>query len=140
MIAQFITPLPSNSRKMSSQGVHTKLVQAPVNLFVLPWTTWSIQVTQNRVSGSVSGALPSCASACTQQGFDSFAQQHLPQANPIPHLTNTQFSPTDISLLNCCPILLIENVIHVQCREGGWAQKGCCTDLSRQPALQKEMG
>lgn len=68
----------------------------------------STQVAQKWDSDSVAGALPSRAPALTQQGFDCFVWQRLSQANPLPHLGNAQFNPTDISLFNCCPILLIK--------------------------------
>lgn len=94
VIAQSIAQLPSNSRKMSSQGIH-----------ILGMST---QVAQKWAGDSVAGALPSCTSALTQQGFDFFAWQHLSYAKPFPRLSNAQFNPTDISLFDCCLILLIK--------------------------------
>ena len=85
----------------------SKLFFSP-ELLGMDHLSMSIQVAQKWATDSVAGALPSCASALTQQGFDFFAWQRLSQANPIPHLSNTHFSPTDISLFNCCSILLIK--------------------------------
>lgn len=98
----------------------------------------STHVAQKWASDGVAGALPSCASALAQQGFGFFARQRLPQAHPILHLSNAQFSP--ISAFNCCPTLPVKALGKFQqakCRGGCWAQRRCAMGSYEQPLYRK---